>query len=228
MRRTWDAAARTENQLFVGTQEPVATQLKRVLTLVDAQLGGSGTCLEVGCGDGRMTGELAKRWGTVFAIDVSPEMLRRATCDAPPNVHFQLVSGLMLDGVPDACADQLVCYGVLQHLPGKRLIRSYLDEFARALVPSGEAVVHLPLLRTGPGYRLWRNGRRLAIAVRSSRSSDFSTGIAYMGARLTERELDSMVRASGLVIAAHAELESYFARSHNVVLRLTKAVRRAF
>jgi SAM-dependent methyltransferase len=169
-----------------------------------------------------MTGELARRWGSVLAVDISPEMLRRAACDPASNIRFQLVSGLALDGVPDACADQLICYGVLQHLPSKRLIRSYLDEFARALVPSGEAVVHLPLLRTGLGYRLWRNGRRLAIAVRSSGTSDFSTGIAYMGARLTERELDAIVRDAGLVVAAHAQLDSYFARAKNVVLRLTR------
>ena len=205
----------------MGSRDPVEEQIANILRLVGARQGGTGTCLEVGCGDGRMTRQLAGRWDTVLALDVSPEMLRRATADAPANVRYQLVSGVDLDDVPDSCADQLICYGVLQHFPHTGLIGDYMKEFARVLASSGEAVVHLPLLRADLAARLWRSGRRLAIAIRSNGRRDFSAGIAYMGARLTEGELSAMVRDAGLRVAAQAELESYFGRARNVILRLT-------
>lgn len=220
MRQTWDAAARTENPLYVGLDEPAENQLERMLALVGANRGGDGTCLEVGCGDGRMTVALATRWDNVLAVDVSPEMLRRATDRGLPNVTFRLVSGVALDCVADASANQVICYGVLQHFPTKRLIGAYLDEFARVLRPSGEAIVHLPVISGDIASRIWRRGRRVAIAVRSHRTDDFSSGISYMGARLTERELAAIVRRSGLRVAARTELDSYFVRARNVVLRL--------
>jgi cyclopropane fatty-acyl-phospholipid synthase-like methyltransferase len=201
--------------------EPAEVQVERMFALVGAKPGGTGTCLEVGCGDGRMTVVLAERWEHVLAVDVSPEMLRRAGDRELRNVTFQLVSGVVLEGVPDACADQLVCYGVLQHFPTTRLIGDFMSEFARVLKPSGEAIVHLPVVPDDAASRIWRGARRLAIAVRSRTASHFSGDIAYMGARLTERQLDAAVRESGLRVAARAELDSYFARARNSVLRLT-------
>jgi SAM-dependent methyltransferase len=221
IRRTWDAAARTENPDFVGTSEPVDAQIQRLFALVGAAPGGSGTCVEVGCGDGRMTVALAHRWRTVLAVDVSPEMLRRASERRLANVQFQLVSGVALDGVGDAVADQLVCYGVLQHFPTTRLLRAYVLEFARTLAPAGEAVIHLPVIPAGAASRVWRRARRIGIAVRSRRTGEFNEGISYMGARVTEHELDDLVRSAGLRVAARAELDSYFARAQNVLLRLT-------
>lgn len=221
IRRTWDAAARTENPLFVGSKEPAELQVDRMFGLIGADPGGTGTCVEVGCGDGRMTVVLAARWEHVLAVDVSPEMLRRAEDRALPNVTFQLVSGVMLEGVPDACADQLVCYGVLQHFPTTRLVGDFMHEFGRVLKPTGEAIVHLPVVQDDAASRVWRATRRLAIAVRSRAGSDFSGDIAYMGTRLTERQLDGAVRASGLRLAARGELDSYFSRARNSVLRLT-------
>jgi SAM-dependent methyltransferase len=227
VRQTWDAAARTGNSLFLGSNEPADVQqpadveVERMFGLVAAERGGNGTCLEVGCGDGRMTVVLAQRWKHVLAVDVSPEMLRRASARALPNVTFRLVSGLTLDGVADACADQIVCYAVMQHFPTTRLIADYVSEFARVLRPSGEAIVHLPVIPADVASRTWRGARRLAIAARPRSASDFSRDITYMGTRLTERELDAIVRQSGLRVAARAELDSYFARARSSVLRLT-------
>ena len=222
IRQTWDAAARTENPLFSsGSQQPADVEVERMFGLLAAEPGGTGTCLEVGCGVGRMTVVLAQRWKHVLAVDVSPEMLRRAADRGLPNVTFRLVSGVTLEGVPEACADQVVCYGVLQHFPTTRLIGDYLSEFARVLGPSGEAIVHLPVVPDDAASRLWHGARRLAIAIRSHTTSDFSGDIAYKGTRLTERQLDAILRRSGLRVAARAELESRFPKARNSVLRLT-------
>ena len=54
--------------------------------------------LDVGCGDGRVTAELAMRAikGSVIGLDASPSMIESASTNFPenhfPNLHFQLVS----------------------------------------------------------------------------------------------------------------------------------------
>src|SRR5207302_4286175 len=105
-----------------------------------------GTCVEVGCGPGRMTRHLAERFDRVVAVDVLPEMLKLARDQAPAeNVELVLVSGSRLDGVGNGIADTLVCYLVLQHLPSRRVAAAYLREFARVLAPDGQAFVQLPV-----------------------------------------------------------------------------------
>src|SRR5438876_1648477 len=139
MRRTWDALAAGESEVYVGDPARGAEELGGLF----GRLGGDprgGVCVEVGCGPGRMTGALAGRFAEVLALDVSPAMLERARENVKAsNVDFRLVSGARLDGVEDGVADALVCYLVLQHLPSRRVIASYLEEFARVLAPSGEA-----------------------------------------------------------------------------------------
>src|SRR5439155_20357700 len=124
---------------------------------------GDGVCLEIGCGIGRMTTELARRWSQVIAVDVSPEMLDRArtalAAAGIANVTLGLVGGEALDGVAVGAVDTAVCFGVVQHLPSRRIVRRMLAEIGRVLRPGGEAFVQLPLLRTGGRARGWRLAR---------------------------------------------------------------------
>jgi ubiquinone/menaquinone biosynthesis C-methylase UbiE len=220
MRRTWDAAARSGDPAAIGKPVPVDEQVEELFSLLGRPARGDGLCLEIGCGNGRMTAELARRWPEVLAVDVSPEMLAQAERLGLANVWFQLVSGTRLDGVSDAIAQTLVCYGVLQHLPRRRLISTYLAEFARTLAPAGEAVVHLPVLREGSRARLWRLLRTSSTAVRGRVSRNFTAHAAYRGARLTQPELDRALRKAGLRVEARAERPSYFGHAANVLLLL--------
>src|SRR6476620_10939506 len=145
MRSTWDALA-AEPDVFVGDPARGEAELDGLF----GRLGGDpsgGTCVEVGCGPGRMTRFLSRRFNRVVAVDVSPAMLAQARegVDAA-NVEFRAVSGERLDAVEDAIADVLVCYLVLQHLPSRDVIAGYFAEFARVLKPAGEAYVQLPVL----------------------------------------------------------------------------------
>jgi len=107
-------------------------------------------CIEVGSGPGRMTAGLAERFDRVLALDVSPAMLEQARTAVPDeHVEFRAISGERLDGVEDAFADVVVCYLVLQHLPSREVVLSYISEFARTLKPGGEAFVQLPVLEDG-------------------------------------------------------------------------------
>jgi ubiquinone/menaquinone biosynthesis C-methylase UbiE len=61
----------------------------------------SQTLLEIGCGMGRMTARLAELYGTVIALDVSPEMLTRArkALTGHPNISYVLGGGTDLAGI---------------------------------------------------------------------------------------------------------------------------------
>ena len=166
MRRTWDALAGADTSVYVGDPATGAAELEGLFGRLGADPRG-GTCVEVGCGPGRMTGALAERFDRVIGLDVSPAMLERAREAVPnENVEFRAVSGERLDGVEDAIADALVCYLVLQHLPSRQVVRSYLARVRARARAAGRGV------RPGAGAR--GRGRALdpprARARRSSAS----------------------------------------------------------
>ena len=77
MRRTWDALAAGETAVYVGDPATGEAELAGLFGRLGADPRG-GTCVEVGCGPGRMTGALAERFDRVVALDVSPAMLEQA------------------------------------------------------------------------------------------------------------------------------------------------------
>jgi len=223
MRATWDAAAASPEQhaLLVGPPETALRELDDLFGRLGADPRG-GTCVEVGCGPGRMTRHLAERFERVVAVDVSPEMLRlaRAEVDAP-NVELLLVPGSTLEGVEDRVADVVVCYLVLQHLPRRDVALQYLREFARVLAPDGEAFVQLPVLRGARG-RSWRAAR--AAVAPLLRSRRLTRQPAYRGVRLTEHELARGLRAAGLRAVVRTEEDrSPYRYAREVFLRLERA-----
>src|SRR5262249_43175138 len=89
MRRTWDALAGAETAVYVGDPARGAEELAGLFGRLGADPRG-GTCVEVGCGPGRMTGALAERFDRVLALDVSPAMLEPAPANVPaPDAAFR-------------------------------------------------------------------------------------------------------------------------------------------
>jgi SAM-dependent methyltransferase len=223
MRTTWDAAAASDRvDEYVGDPATAERELDSVFARLGDDDPGGGTCVEVGCGPGRMTGLLAKRYDRVIAVDVSPVMLdrARAAVDAG-NVDFRLVSGSRLDAVADGEADVVLCYLVLQHLPSGKVVSSYLAEFGRVLKPGGRAFVQLPVLRPGLVPRSWRAARGLAVPVTSRLRGGITGRAAYRGFRLTEPELERALAGAGLRVAARDESPtSPYRYAREVFLRL--------
>jgi ubiquinone/menaquinone biosynthesis C-methylase UbiE len=214
MRAVWDALAAAETEVYVGDPARGEEELASLFGRLGADPRG-GVCIEVGCGPGRMTGALAARFDRVVAVDVSPEMIARAREEVTaPNVEFRVVSGERLDGVGDATADVAVCYLVLQHLPSRRLVGSYVGELARVLRPRGEAFAQLPVLDGGIVPRLWRALRTPVARVSKPE---------LRGVRLTRRELDSAVAGAGLtVVATDMGPDSPYRLSTDLFLRLRR------
>jgi ubiquinone/menaquinone biosynthesis C-methylase UbiE len=109
-------------------------------------LGGArGRLLEVGCGPGIMMPELVAMGFEAHGVDVSGEMIRRATQrmaghPLEKRCHFSVGDVERLE-FPDAAFDALLCMGVLEYLP--RYTRA-LEEMSRVLKPGGVGVIALP------------------------------------------------------------------------------------
>lgn len=221
MRSTWDELA-SDRDAYVGDPGRAEAELEGLFGRFGADPRG-GTCVEVGCGPGRMTSFLAHRFDRVLAVDVSPAMLAHAREHVDdPRVEFRAVSGDRLDGVDDALADVLVCYLVLQHLPSRSLITRYLAEFARVLKPTGEAYVQLPVLNPGVRPRLWRALRSIVVPALARRGATSSA--AFRGFRLTQNELDDALMRGGLRVLARASGEDApYRYSRDIFLRLERA-----
>lgn len=89
--------------------------------------------LELGCGAGYFTRELARSGADIVAIDVSPELLEiaKATCSAP-NVRYEIQNAYELSYRNDVF-DSVVGSSILHHLEIKEALR----EIYRVLKPGG-------------------------------------------------------------------------------------------
>jgi SAM-dependent methyltransferase len=224
MRTTWDAAAASDRvEQYVGDPATAKDELDSLFSRLGDDPRG-GTCVEVGCGFGRMTGELATRFDRVVALDVSPLMLELARTRVPAgNVLFLPVSGTSLEPVESGSADVLVCYLVLQHLPARDVVVGYLHEFARVLAPGGRAFVQLPVLGRGLRPRAWRIGRALAVPVVARRGSVVAGRPEYRGFRLTGTELERALAGAALRVGARDESpDSPYRYAREVFLRLER------
>jgi demethylmenaquinone methyltransferase / 2-methoxy-6-polyprenyl-1,4-benzoquinol methylase len=101
-------------------------------------LGRGGAALDLACGTGSLTRELAKKVGPegyVLGVDFSREMLRAAK--PAPNVEYRLGDATKLEGVPSGAFDAAtIAYGA-RNIPD---LDALFAEMARVLKPGGVAV----------------------------------------------------------------------------------------
>ena len=224
MRTTWDELAAADTHVYVGDPTRAERELSDLFGRLRADPRG-GLCVEVGCGPGRMTAGLAERFDRVLALDVSPAMLARARAAvAAPNVEFRAVSGERLDGVRGDCADVVVCYLVLQHLPSRAHVVAYLHEFARVLAPRGEAFVQVPVLLPGVRPRLWRALRSAALPAYTRLAPPHpARAPAFRGYRLTRGELERGLEDARLrAVARDESADAPYRHSVDLFLRLER------
>jgi len=151
MRAFWDQKARENPMYYISSYRPYDQQdqdefwswgeklTERYLEESGIAFTGEERVLEIGCGIGRMTRALGKRFREVVAIDVSDEMVRQAGehLAEMPNVTVRLGTGVDLAGLDDNAFDFVFSYLVFQHIPEAEVTRLYLAEAARVLRPGG-------------------------------------------------------------------------------------------
>jgi demethylmenaquinone methyltransferase/2-methoxy-6-polyprenyl-1,4-benzoquinol methylase len=98
------------------------------------------SALDLACGTGSLTRDLAKRVGPegyVLGIDFSREMLRAAEARPAPNIEYRLEDATSLEGIPSGAFDAAtVAYGA-RNIPD---LDALFSEMARCVRPGGVAV----------------------------------------------------------------------------------------
>jgi ubiquinone/menaquinone biosynthesis C-methylase UbiE len=146
------------------------------------------SCIEIGCGAGRITKQLASCFQRVYAIDVSEEMISRAREGiSAKNVEFSVTDGIHL---PQASGSVTAVFSthVLQHLDNVDVGLSYFREFYRVLSTGGTMMIHLPL------YELPCDSGRLEILIRWIYAA--TRGISDLRANLKRRTGVKMMRST--------------------------------
>ena len=120
------------------------------------------SCLEIGCGAGRMTRALATTFGRVHGVDVSPGMIEYArTHLTEPNVEVHLGDGQRMP-LGDEAVTAVFSTHVFQHFESVADSVPVFTEVVRVLRPGGSLMIHLPLYQyPHAGSRLTRLVRRL-------------------------------------------------------------------
>lgn len=106
------------------------------------------SCLEYGCGTGRVTKWLVNRFDTVYGYDISKPHLKIAEENAPGAKLYQIKSTSDLENLPEV--DFVYSAIVLQHNPPP-VIEYILRSLLRCLTPKGVALFQVPTHL--PGYR---------------------------------------------------------------------------
>jgi SAM-dependent methyltransferase len=112
------------------------------------------TALEIGCGIGRIARWMSLDFAQYIGVDVSPEMIRKASSYNLARAQFQAVSGGDLAGIPNESVDFVWSFAVFQHVPDKAAIFNYFQEAARVLRPGGIFRLHMKGLWALPLGRL--------------------------------------------------------------------------
>jgi ubiquinone/menaquinone biosynthesis C-methylase UbiE len=103
------------------------------------------SCLEIGCGAGRLTKQIALSFDQVHAVDISEDMIGRARkAVGGRNVEFSVIDGLNLPQ-PESSVSAIFSAHVLQHLDSVNVGLSYFRELFRVLEAGGSMMVHIPL-----------------------------------------------------------------------------------
>jgi SAM-dependent methyltransferase len=131
-----------------------------------------GSVLDFGCGVGRLSRELSRRFDRYVGVDISAGMVERArTLNGDlSNCTFVINDRPDLSRFEDGEFDAVVSFIVLQHIPDRGLIHRYIAEFARVLAPGGLLAFQLPsqmplIYRLLWRKRLYRVARALGMSV---------------------------------------------------------------
>ncbi len=127
--------------------------------------------LDFGCGIGRLTQALAPHFEECVGVDISEEMLAEARrlSEGLPSVRFVHNDRADLRPFPDGSFDLVYSHIVLQHVPDRTTVLSYVAEFVRVLAPGGLVAFQLPSRiavrhRLQPHRRTWVALRRLGVS----------------------------------------------------------------
>ena len=210
----WERFAREDPEFYVAAQRAEWTQAafyangEEILAQYDEWIERAGTefAVEIGSGLGRITVHLAARFDHVHASDISSEMVRQAQQrELPDNIGWTVTDARL--PADDRTADLVFSYNVMQHIPARSEIASYLREIHRVLKRDGLAVVQYDTALRATWQRL---AQRLPDPLLPRTQRRFIRRYPVPAA-----ELSSMIEAAGLRVL---EERGKGTREHDVLL----------
>ena len=102
------------------------------------------SCLEIGCGAGRLTRHIAGDFQNVHGLDVAKGMIEYARKHVGGNVNLYVGDGITLP-VPDHSVTAIFSVIVFLHFDRYEQAASYFREMARVLRPGGTIMIQLPI-----------------------------------------------------------------------------------
>jgi len=212
MKRFWNERARedalffVDNDLQYGSPDEERFWAKgtevvdAICEMLEVDIDPADRVVEIGCGVGRLTRELAGRAAHVDALDVSEQMLALARDYNPglDNVRWLQGDGESLGGVDDASATVCFSHVVFQHIPDPAITLGYVREMGRVLADGGWAgfqISNEPRVHRRRGL-----GERLGHGVRSAlgRAPRGQTHPAWRGSAVDLDELRATASAAGM------------------------------
>jgi SAM-dependent methyltransferase len=222
MRERWDLRARRDPVAYIETHRPVADldgffalgeQFAQALVDPVLQATGidRGRALDHGCGLGRMTRALGKRFTAVVGVDVSGEMVRQAeqhhSSDKYPQLTFCETDGIRIPLASESC-DFVFSYEVFQHLPSRQVMGENLAEIGRVLRRDGLALIHVHRAPSPVAYWLEKSKRLVPdplwapLKLLLGRGDPLTSDATFRGtAPLTRREIARLWTSAGLAVS---------------------------
>jgi 2-polyprenyl-3-methyl-5-hydroxy-6-metoxy-1,4-benzoquinol methylase len=113
---------------------PVRARIVREM-LADVR---GGRVLDLGCGDGSISRSLLASQNQLTLVDFSARMLDSARSASPAGAPIEFIEADILDYVPTAPYDAVICVGVLAHV---RSVTLAIERVVAALRPGGLCVL---------------------------------------------------------------------------------------
>jgi tRNA (uracil-5-)-methyltransferase TRM9 len=128
---------------FSQTRQRLQPGVKRVLQAVDTE----GRILDLGCGNGELGRELARRGfqGHYVGVDSGADLLSVAQKNIPEDLHAALLQADLASPdwdrmLPLTSFDIIMAFAVLHHLPGEGLRQQVLDKIGALLISEGRFI----------------------------------------------------------------------------------------
>ncbi len=137
----------------------------------------AGTCLEIGCGVGRITKHLAMDFEFIKAVDVSEAMLHYARNHIlDSNVEFLISDRVKLPIRTDSM-EAVFSTHVFQHFDELEDASNYLHEIFRVLKNNGSLMIHLPIYHWPGHTRLYSTVHSLTKMIGKGRATYYRSFI---------------------------------------------------
>ena len=105
------------------------------------------SCLEIGCGAGRITRQLSAYFKEVHALDISEDMIEYAKKNiTSASVTFHLSNGFNIPLASQSIASVFSTH-VFQHFESLSVASTYFAEISRVIKPNGTFMIHLPIYK---------------------------------------------------------------------------------